>query len=179
MYTIEQEKGRLDDLTVSLVGDLKHGRTVHSLMYLLALYRNSARLVSPESLRMPDHIVEAMKSKSLGVEETEGLRAAARVSDVMYVTRVQKEKFQDPAEYERVKGAYVLTPGLVAEAKEGITFMHPLPRVDEIAVETDAYRGTAYFRQAANGVPTRMALLTMVTGTPRSTTRGSRRGSPG
>ncbi|MEW6081569.1 MAG: aspartate carbamoyltransferase [Bacillota bacterium] len=164
MYTIKKEKGRMEGLTVSLVGDLKHGRTVHSLVYLLALYGNSVKLVSPESLAMPGYIRETLAARGADIEEVEDLGAVAGVSDVIYVTRVQKERFQDLAEYERVKGAYVVNADLAGRSKEGVTIMHPLPRVDEIAVDTDGYSGAAYFRQAANGVPTRMALLAMVTG---------------
>jgi len=164
MYTIKKEKGRVEGLTVSLVGDLKHGRTVHSLVYLLTLYGNSVKLVSPGSLGMPGYIRERLAAKGADIEEVTDLEAAARVSDVIYVTRVQKERFEDPAEYERVKGAYVVNADLVGRSKAGVTIMHPLPRVDEIAVDTDSYPGAAYFRQAANGVPTRMALLAMVAG---------------
>ena len=96
--------------------------------------------------------------------ETTDLAEAAAQSDVLYMTRIQKERFADPAEYDRLKGAYVVNNALVKAAKKGVTIMHPLPRVDEIATEVDAYEGAAYFRQAANGVPVRMALLALVTG---------------
>jgi len=121
-------------------------------------------LVSPEALRMPGEIVARLKEKGIPVEETEDLEAGLKKSDVLYMTRIQKERFDDPAEYERLKGAYVLTRSLLEGAKEGITIMHPLPRVNEIATDVDAYEGAAYFRQAANGVPVRMALLALVTG---------------
>ena len=164
VYTILKEKGTVDGLTIALAGDLKYGRTVHSLAELLTLYDVRLVLVSPEALRMPGEIVARLKEKGIPVEETEDLEAGLKKSDVLYMTRIQKERFDDPAEYERLKGAYVLTRSLLDEAKEGITIMHPLPRVNEIATDVDAYEGAAYFRQTANGVPVRMALLALVTG---------------
>jgi len=164
VYTILKEKGTIDGLTIALVGDLKYGRTVHSLAELLTLYDVRLVLVSPEALRMPGEIVAKLKEKGIPVEETEDLEAALRKSDVLYMTRIQKERFDDLAEYERLKGSYVLTRSMLDGAKEGITIMHPLPRVDEIATDVDTYQGAAYFRQAANGVPVRMAILALVTG---------------
>jgi aspartate carbamoyltransferase len=164
LFTIRRETGRLHGLSVALVGDLKNGRTVHSLAPALALFGARFYFVSPASLAMPDDVKQALKDLGVEVSETESLAEAAAESDVMYITRVQKERFQDPADYEAVKGAYVVDMDLIGRAKEGILIMHPLPRVDEIAREVDAYKGAAYFRQAANGVPVRMALLALVTG---------------
>lgn len=164
VYTILKEKGTIDGLTIALVGDLKYGRTVHSLAELLALYDVRLILVSPAALRMPAEIVAKLKEAGLPVEETEDLREALKKSDILYMTRIQKERFEDPAEYERLKGVYILTRSLLSRAKEGITIMHPLPRVNEITTDVDDYKGAAYFRQAANGVPVRMALLALVTG---------------
>ena len=113
---------------------------------------------------MPEEIVAKLKTKGIKVTETESLEEALAASDVLYMTRIQRERFADPAEYERLKGAYVLNRALLEKAKEGITIMHPLPRVNEIATDVDEYAGAAYFRQAANGVPVRMALLALVTG---------------
>jgi aspartate carbamoyltransferase len=163
-YTIKKEKGTLDGLTVALAGDLKNGRTVHSLVYLLARFDIELIFVSPEQLKMPTAITEDLVEKGVDVTETEDLAAAMRESDVVYMTRIQKERFEDPGEYERLKGAYVLDMAMVDQAKEGITIMHPLPRVNEIEEEVDAYAGAAYFRQSHNGVPVRMALLALVTG---------------
>jgi aspartate carbamoyltransferase len=163
-YTIKKEKGTLDGLTVALAGDLKNGRTVHSLVYLLARFDIELIFVSPEQLKMPTAITEDLVEKGVDVTETEDLAAAMRESDVVYMTRIQKERFEDPGEYERLKGAYVLNMAMVDQAKEGITIMHPLPRVNEIEEEVDAYAGAAYFRQSHNGVPVRMALLALVTG---------------
>jgi aspartate carbamoyltransferase len=164
VYTIRKEKGTLDGLTVTLAGDLKNGRTVHSLVYLLARFDIELIFVSPPQLKMPAGISEDLMEMGLGVTETEDLAGATRESDVVYVTRIQKERFEDPAEYERLKGAYVLDMAMVEQAKPGIAIMHPLPRVNEIKEEVDAYPGAAYFRQAHNGVAVRMALLALVTG---------------
>jgi aspartate carbamoyltransferase len=164
VYTIKKEKGTLNGLTVALAGDLKNGRTVQSLVYLLARFEMRLILVSPMQLKMPTHITQELVRQGVEVSETEDLAAAMRDSDVVYMTRIQKERFEDPAEYDRLKGAYVLEMAMVEHAKPGITIMHPLPRVNEIEEEVDGYAGAAYFRQAHNGVPVRMALLALVTG---------------
>ncbi|MGC9529419.1 MAG: aspartate carbamoyltransferase [Candidatus Bipolaricaulaceae bacterium] len=164
LYTIRREKGRVDGLTVALAGDLKHGRTVHSLAQCLSHYEVTLILASPAALRMPADIVAGLNEAGVRFEETEDLRAAVSRADVLYMTRVQRERFADPAEYERLKGAYVLTKRMLEEAGREVTVMHPLPRVDEIAPDVDGLPGAAYFRQAANGVPVRMALLALICG---------------
>lgn len=164
VYTIQKEIGRLDGIQVSLVGDLKYGRTVHTLVELLSLYDLGLRLVSPESLKMPADIVSNLKERGLEVIETEDLVEAAADSDLLYVTRIQKERFSDVNEYERLKGAYVIDNTLLEKVKEGVAIMHPLPRVDEIATEVDSYKGAAYFRQVRNGIFVRMAVLALVLG---------------
>lgn len=164
VYTIQKEKGCLEGLTMTLAGDLKNGRTVHSLAYLLVRFGIRLFFVAPPSLEMPAEITADLRKQGANVRETTDLAAALRESDVVYVTRIQRERFADPAEYERLKGSYVVDMEMVRQAKPGITIMHPLPRVDEIAPEVDAYEGAAYFRQVANGVPVRMALLALVTG---------------
>lgn len=164
VYTIQKEIGRLDGIQVSLVGDLKYGRTVHTLVELLSLYDLGLRLVSPESLKMPVDIVSNLKERGLEVIETDNLVEAAADSDLLYVTRIQKERFSDVNEYERLKGAYVIDNTLLEKVKEGVAIMHPLPRVDEIATEVDSYKGAAYFRQVRNGIFVRMALLALVLG---------------
>ena len=163
-FTIKKEQGTLDGLTVSLAGDLKNGRTVHSLVYLLARFDTRLVFVSPSQLRMPAHITDDLQAKGVQITETEDLSKAMQESDVVYMTRIQKERFEDPEEYERLKGAYVLDVAMVEQAKSDITIMHPLPRVNEIKTDVDGYAGAAYFRQAHNGVPVRMALLALVTG---------------
>jgi aspartate carbamoyltransferase catalytic subunit len=157
-------KEAADGLTVALAGDLKNGRTVHSLVYLLARFDARLIFVSPAQLEMPAGITSDLVGQGVSVTETEDLAEAMRESDVVYITRIQEERFEDRAEYERLKGAYVLDMAMVEQAKEGITIMHPLPRVNEIKEGVDAYAGAAYFRQAHNGVPVRMALLALVTG---------------
>ena len=164
VYTIQKEIGRLDGIQVSLIGDLKYGRTVHALVELLSLYDLGLRLVSPESLKIPADIVSNLKERGLEVIETDNLVEAAADSDLLYVTRIQKERFSDVNEYERLKGAYVIDNTLLEKVKEGVAIMHPLPRVDEIATEVDSYKGAAYFRQVRNGIFVRMALLAMVLG---------------
>lgn len=164
LYTIQKEKGGLDNLTVALAGDLKNGRTVHSLSNLLANIGVRFYFVAPDALKMPAEITDALRKLKVEIIETPDLPKALADSDVVYMTRIQKERFEDPAEYERLKGSYELDMKMVKAAKKGLTIMHPLPRVTEIAKEVDAYEGAAYFRQAANGVPVRMALLALVTG---------------
>ena len=164
LYTIQKEKGHLDDLTVTLVGDLRHGRTVHSLAPILRHFGVRFYFVAPPELAMPSEISSKLQAKGAEIVETSDLTEAIGKTDVLYVTRIQKERFADPAQYEALKGAYVVNNDLLKLAKPDLTIMHPLPRVDEIAKEVDAYAGAAYFRQAANGVLVRMALLALVTG---------------
>ncbi len=164
IYTIQKEKGRLNNLTVTLAGDLKNGRTVHSLSWLLGKYGPRFYFVSPEELRMPLEITNSLKEDGIEVYETPSLTEAVAKSDLIYMTRVQKERFTDAAAYNRLKGTYVINRDLIRHAKPGITILHPLPRVDEIAREVDDYEGAAYFRQAANGGPVRMAVIALLTG---------------
>lgn len=162
LYTIRKEQGRVDGLRIALVGDLKHGRTVHSLATLLSRLGVSFVFVSPPALQLPHEVVERVKANGAPFRETDDLGGALRESDVVYMTRIQRERFADPAEYDRVKGAYVLTRSAVAAAKPSLTILHPLPRVNEIATDVDGLPGAAYFRQSANGVPVRMALLALL-----------------
>lgn len=164
IYTILKEKGALGGLTVAFVGDLKNGRTVHSLSYFMALYGNKMIFVSPKSLRMPEEITADLKNRGAEIEETDDLKKALSVSDIVYVTRVQRERFENPEDYEKVKGLYIINREMINRAKKGITILHPLPRVDEISTDVDDYEGAAYFRQAHNGLYVRMALLALVTG---------------
>lgn len=164
IYTILKEKGALGGLTVTFVGDLKNGRTVHSLGYFMALYGNKMIFVSPKSLRMPEEITADLKNRGGEIEETDDLKKALSVSDIVYVTRVQRERFENPEDYEKVKGLYIINREMINRAKKGITILHPLPRVDEISTDVDDYEGAAYFRQAHNGLYVRMALLALVTG---------------
>lgn len=158
LYAIRKFKGTLSGLKVSMVGDLKHGRTVHSLSYALNMFGNSIRLVSPDILDLPPYIKEELSD----VQKV-GLDQAVADSDVLYVTRIQKERFSDPAEYEKVKKSYKITAALLKTAPHNLIVMHPLPIVDEIAYDVDNFHGV-YFDQAAGGVPVRMAVLAMVMG---------------
>jgi len=164
IYTIRKEKGTLGGHTVAFVGDLKYGRTVHSLGYLMALYGNKMIFVSPKALRMPEEITADLRSRGAEIEETDDLREALAVSEIVYVTRIQRERFEDPVEYEKLKGSYIINRAMINQAKKGITILHPLPRIDEISTDVDDYEGAAYFRQAHNGLYIRMALLALVTG---------------
>lgn len=158
LYTIWKEKGRLERLTVAMVGDLKHGRTVHSLSKALALWKDQLILVSPPALKMGTHLVAYLQQKGAQVVETEDLQLAVKEADVLYVTRIQRERFSDPEEYQRLCGSYTIDRALLT-ARPDLTVMHPLPRVDEIATDVDSLPNAAYFRQANNGVWARMALL--------------------
>ncbi len=164
VFTITQERKKVDGLTIALVGDLKYGRTVHSLSHLLPHFKIKLILVSPEKLRMPSEITDKLKQNNVEFEETEDLEVALKNAQVIYDTRVQKERFSDPAEYEKYKHYYVLTRALIEKHNSNITIMHPLPRVGEINQDVDDLPGAAYFRQAQNGVAVRMALLALVLG---------------
>ncbi|MHC4915322.1 MAG: aspartate carbamoyltransferase [Planctomycetota bacterium] len=164
LFTIRREKG-LEGITVALCGDLKYGRTVHSLIRLLGMFGIRTVLSSPGTLKMPLEIVaEVRDTWGNEITEAEGLAEAAAAADVLYATRVQRERFEDPAEYEKVAGSYVVNNALLDAAKPGIIVMHPLPRVDEIAVEVDSRPEARYFLQAAMGVPVRMAILALLLG---------------
>ncbi len=164
IYTIQKERGRLNNLAVTLAGDLKNGRTVHSLSWLLGKYGPRFYFVSPEELRMPGEITQALRNDGIEIIETDNLYEAASKSDVLYMTRLQKERFEDLTLFERLKGSHVINYELIEKSKSGITIMHPLPRTDEINREIDDYEGAAYFRQAANGGPVRMAIIALLTG---------------
>jgi aspartate carbamoyltransferase len=164
LFTIVEELGQVDGLTVTMLGDLKYGRTVHSLARLLSLFDIRLNYVSPEILRMPPEIIAELKEKNIPQAEYAALDPIIEQTDVLYVTRVQKERFADLSEYESVKGAFVITAGTMQQAKERMIVMHPLPRVGEIAMEVDEDPRAAYFRQMEYGLYVRMALLAMVLG---------------
>jgi aspartate carbamoyltransferase catalytic subunit len=163
IYTIRKEKGKIDGLKVALVGDLRYGRTVHSLAYALAMYNVELFLVSPETLRMRKDVLAVIKNK-LQVTENASLEKIIPQIDVLYVTRIQKERFPDAAEYAKVKGAYRVDLKTLEHAKKDLIILHPLPRVDEIAPEVDATPQAKYFQQVWNGIVVRMALLSLVLG---------------
>jgi aspartate carbamoyltransferase len=164
IYTIKKELGSLKNLTVSMVGDLKNGRTVHALAELLSLFKTRLYFVSPQTLGMPEEITAGLKEKGVEIVETGDMLEAANKSNVIYMTRIQKERFGDLSEYERVKGSYIINRAFLDRVKKKVVILHPLPRVDEINPEVDTYPGAAYFRQMRNGVFIRMALLSMIFG---------------
>lgn len=163
LYTIQKEKGRIDDLKIALIGDLRYGRTVHSLAYALMNYNVELYLISPETLRMQNSVLKKIKNK-INVIDDVNLEKAIPEIDVLYVTRIQKERFPDQAEYAKLKGAYKIDKKTVENAKKSMIILHPLPRVDEIAPEVDKTPHARYFQQAWNGLVVRMALLSMVLG---------------
>jgi aspartate carbamoyltransferase len=164
-FTIMEELGRLDNLSVTMLGDLKYGRTVHSLARLLSQFSNiKLNYVSPEILRMPKEVMDEVAEKNVPQAEFNSLEKVLPETDILYVTRVQKERFEDPADYEKVKGAYVIDPEIMKAAKQEMAVMHPLPRVGEISVDFDDDPRAAYFRQMEYGLYVRMALLAMVLG---------------
>jgi aspartate carbamoyltransferase catalytic subunit len=164
LYTIRSELGEVDGLHVAMVGDLRYGRTVHSLARLLCLYDVQMTFVSPEILRMPLDVMNEVKAHNRPVHETYDVHEIIAGVDVLYVTRVQRERFADQAQYESVKDYYVITPELMDKAKEKMVVMHPLPRVGEISYAIDNDPRAAYFRQMENGMYIRMALLAAVLG---------------
>jgi aspartate carbamoyltransferase catalytic subunit len=163
LYTMRKEKGKIDGLKIALMGDLRYGRTVHSLAYALALYNIELYLVSPESLRMRKDVLQTIKTK-ISVMEDANLETIMPQIDVLYVTRIQRERFPDAAEYAKVKGAYKIDLKTLENAKKNMIILHPLPRVDEIAPEVDNSPQACYFSQVGNGVVVRMALLALVLG---------------
>ncbi|XP_075730098.1 carbamoyl-phosphate synthetase 2, aspartate transcarbamylase, and dihydroorotase rudimentary isoform X1 [Rhipicephalus microplus] len=164
VYTIREEIGTVNNLTVTLVGDLKHGRTVHSLARLLTHYNVQLRYVAPANLGMPQSVRDVVAAQGITQENFESLEAALPDTDVLYMTRIQKERFSSKEEYEKACGLYVVTPQLMTKAKKRMIVMHPLPRVFEISPDFDTDPRAAYFRQAEAGMYVRMALLAMVLG---------------
>ena len=163
LYTIRENAG-LDDLTIGIMGDLKYGRTVHSLAHALTNFDVQQHFVSPESLRLPREVVYDLHQEDdgAGIREHETLEEILPSLDVLYVTRIQRERFPDEQEYQKVAGEYQIGLETLEAASDDLTIMHPLPRVDEIAPEIDETDHAAYFEQAHNGVPVRMALLDLL-----------------
>uniref|UniRef100_A0A3P8T0G4 Multifunctional protein CAD n=1 Tax=Amphiprion percula TaxID=161767 RepID=A0A3P8T0G4_AMPPE len=164
VFTIREELGTVNGMTITMVGDLKHGRTVHSLAKLLTQYRITLRYVAPKNLHMPAEIISYVASKGIKQEEFESIEEALPETDVLYMTRIQKERFASEEEYKASFGQFILTPHIMTVAKKKMVVMHPLPRVNEISAEVDTDPRAAYFRQAENGMYIRMALLATVMG---------------
>ncbi|MBI4416702.1 MAG: aspartate carbamoyltransferase [Euryarchaeota archaeon] len=164
LYTIWDERASIDGTKIAVVGDLKYGRTVHSLTYALCNFDVELMFVAPPGLQMPNEVVEHVKGLGLPLTVTGDLGKVVSEVDVLYVTRIQKERFPDPQEYAKVAGSYRVDLALLKEARKGLVVMHPLPRMDEIAPEVDETPHARYFQQAFNGVPVRMALLSLILG---------------
>ncbi|MFQ3319596.1 MAG: aspartate carbamoyltransferase catalytic subunit [Natronomonas sp.] len=158
LYTIRENAG-FDDLTIGIMGDLKYGRTVHSLAHALTNFDASQHFISPESLRLPRSVRYDLHEAGAQVREHTDLEDVLGTLDVLYVTRIQRERFPDENEYRQVAGEYRIDTELLERANDDLTVMHPLPRVDEIAPDVDGTEYATYFEQAHNGVPVRMALL--------------------
>lgn len=157
LYTMQRLLGKIDELHVALVGDLKYGRTVHSLAYALAKFDVKMSFVAPKELQMPNEILHDLSKSGINVNETDDIHDVLNYADVLYVTRIQKERFPDPQEYSKIKGAYLINAKLLENSDTIV--MHPLPRVDEISHDVDNTPYGKYFEQAFYGVPVRMALL--------------------
>ncbi|EQD42306.1 aspartate carbamoyltransferase catalytic subunit [mine drainage metagenome] len=166
LYTMKKSKGTIKGLKVGLVGDLKYGRTVHSLAYALSKLGAKIYLISPDMLQMPSYILSDI-SKSAIAAKTDKLEDVIGDLDVIYMTRVQKERFGDLNEYAKVSRAYTITTTTMSKAKKDAILMHPLPRISEISKDVDNLKAAKYFEQASNGIPIRMALLSMVLGAKR------------
>ena len=165
LFTIMKEKGKIEGLNIGLFGDLKYGRTVHSLAYALSLFEGvKIYCISPEQLRMPKYVLKNLAKKNIHVIEESKIEKAIPGLDVVYATRIQKERFGSEKEYLDVKSSTLIDKKVMSLAKKDMILMHPLPRVDEISYEVDSDPRAVYFKQAAYGVPTRMALITLVLG---------------
>ncbi|MBO5213914.1 MAG: aspartate carbamoyltransferase [Clostridia bacterium] len=160
LLTISREKGRFDGLTVGFCGDLKFGRTVHSLIGALCRYKNvKIVLISPEELKVPSYVKQSMKKAGVEYVQTTDLEQALPELDILYMTRVQRERFFNEEDYLRLRDSYILTPAKLKNAKSDLSIMHPLPRVNEISVEIDDDPRACYFKQVLNGKYVRMALI--------------------
>ena len=163
VYTIFKEKWTLENLQISIVWDLKYGRTTHSLVFLMWLYKNiKFKFISPKELKMPEKVTSFLRENNIPFEETTDYQSGITDSDVIYVTRLQKERFSDISEYGRLKDNFILTKEVLKSAPKDVTIMHPLPRVNEVSPEVDSLPNAAFFRQAENGIPIRMALLSIL-----------------
>ncbi len=164
LYTIQKAKGKIEKLNVGFLGDLKYGRTVHSLAIALSHFKTNMYFISPEALKMPDSYLEELASKGIKYHEEKDLLKVSKELDILYATRIQKERFPDPLEYKKYAGIYRLDRSIIPHIKPSLKVMHPLPRVDEIHPELDETSHALYFEQAGNGIPIRQALLALVLG---------------
>ena len=164
MYSIRKTQGKLDKLNIAFVGDLKYGRTVHSLTIAMCNFDTTFHLISPDELKLPSYVKQHIKDKNLDYHQYHTIEEAIGKIDVLYMTRVQRERFADPMEYERVKNSYILTKEQLKNCKDNLKILHPLPRVNEISENVDDTPQAYYFQQAQNGVYVRQALLSTILG---------------
>jgi aspartate carbamoyltransferase catalytic subunit len=164
MYSIRKTQGRLDKLKICMVGDLKYGRTVHSLLIAMSHFNPVFSFIAPDELRMPNEYKIFLDSKGIEYYEHKDLTDNMADADIVYMTRVQKERFSDPLEYEKVKNVYILRNSMLAKTKPTMRILHPLPRVNEINYDVDVNPKAYYFEQALNGVYTRMAIISKILG---------------
>ncbi len=164
LYSIQKTQGTLDNLHVALVGDLKYGRTVHSLVIALCNFNTTFHLVSPLELKLPSSVKMHIKEKKLAYFQYTEMDEALSKADVLYMTRIQRERFSDPLEFERIKNAYILQSSMITDTKENFRVLHPLPRVNEIDIKVDQSNKAYYFEQALNGVFVRQALMALILG---------------
>ena len=163
LYTIKEEKGTLNNLSVAFVGDLKYGRTVHSLVKALTHFNPTIYFVAPKILQMPSYLIDDLDKNNIKYEILEDFRDCLDKIDVFYMTRIQKERFPDIEDYEKVKGVYVINKkNILGKCKEDMIILHPLPRVDEISTDLDDTKHALYFKQAKNGIPIRQAMMMKV-----------------
>ena len=164
LFTIRTEIGDIKGKNIALVGDLKYGRTAHSLSYAIALFGGNLTFIAPELLQMPDEVVQNVSELGIEPRSSNSLLKEIPEADVLYITRIQKERIPDETEYKKVAGSYMVDRKMLAKAKDNLIIMHPLPRVTEILPEVDATKHAKYFKQAFYGIPIRMALLWLVLG---------------
>ena len=162
MYSIQKTQGRLDDVNIFMVGDLKYGRTVHSLLMAMSQFRTTFHFISPDELKMPDEYKQHLDALGLKYYEHKDFTDIIAEADILYMTRVQKERFADPIEYERVKNVYILKNDMLENTKDNMKVLHPFPRVNEITEDVDDNTKAYYFTQARNGVYTRQAIISSI-----------------
>ena len=162
LFTIRKEMGSISDNHIGLAGDLKYGRTVHSLTNALSKYESEMTFIAPKSLQLPDEVKKDLEEKGIEYHETEKLEEVIDELDILYMTRIQRERFPSDEDYQEVASTYNVNNEMLNKAKENLKIMHPLPRVDEISADVDDTEHARYFEQAANGVPIRMALLKLL-----------------
>jgi aspartate carbamoyltransferase catalytic subunit len=164
LFTIKEQFGRIDGLNIGILGDLKYGRTVHSLSMALSMYKVNIFMISPKLLKMPDHFKQYLDKSGISYSESENIHDYGANLDILYVTRIQRERFGDQQEYQKVAGSYKINHEMLEKLNPKIKIMHPLPRLDEIDSAIDDTENAIYFEQAHNGIPVRQALLGLVTG---------------